>query len=67
MGKYSIVAKQIEDEIKNAKVFLTETHKDILANFDPNVIKMRKNRKIIITAGALDDLDKMSPQDEPQE
>ncbi len=67
MSNYSVVAKQIEQEINNAKVFLTETHKDILANFDTNVIKMRKKRKIIMTAGALDDLDKISPQDDSQE
>ena len=62
-----MVAKQIKEEIKNAKAFLTENHQGILANFDPNVIKLRKKRKIIMTAGALDDLDKMSSEDEPQE
>ncbi len=66
MGNYSMVTSQLELEVNSAKVFLTENHQDIQANFDPNVIKLRKKRKVIMTAGALDDLDKMSSEDEPQ-
>ncbi|MBL1276748.1 MAG: hypothetical protein COB30_011735 [Ectothiorhodospiraceae bacterium] len=67
MGSYSMVASQLEQEVNSAKIFLTENHQDIQANVDPNVIKLRKKRKIIMTAGALDDFDKMSREDEPQE
>jgi hypothetical protein len=67
MGNYSVVTHQLEQEIDSAKIFLTENHQDIQANFDPNVIKLRKKRTIIMTAGALDDLDKMRSEDEPQE
>ncbi len=64
-GSYSMVASQLEQEVNNANVFLTENHQDIQANFDPDVIKLRKKRKIIMAAGALDDLDKMNTEDEP--
>jgi len=67
MKNYSIVTRQLEQEVKKAKAFLTENHQDIQAGFDPNVIKLRKKRKIIMTAGVLDDLDKMSSEDDPQE
>jgi len=67
MDNYSKVAKQLEQEVNGAKVFLTNNHQDILANFNPNIVKLRKKRKIIMTAGALDELDKMSSKDEPPE
>jgi len=67
MGNYSMVTSQLKQEVNNVKGFITENHQDIQTNFDPNVIKFRKKRKIIMTAGALDDLDKMSSEDEPQE
>jgi hypothetical protein len=55
---FSMVTEQLEQEINSAKVFLAENHQDILANFDPSIVKFRKKRKIIMTAGALDDLNK---------
>lgn len=67
MGNYSTVTSQLEQEVNSAKDFLTENHQDIKANFDPNVIKLRKKKKVIMTAGVLYDLDKMSSEDEPQE
>lgn len=67
MANYSMVMSQLEQEINHAKVFLTENHQDIQVNFNPNVIKLRKKRKIIMTAGVLEDLDKMSSEDEPRE
>lgn len=67
MDNFSVVAEQLDLEINSAKAFLTENHQDILANFDPNIVKLRKKRKIIMTTGALDDLDRMSSEDEPPE
>jgi len=67
LDSYSTVASQLEQEINNAKAFLTKSHKDIQVNFDPDVIKWRKKKKVIMTAGALNDLKKMSSEDEPKE
>jgi len=44
--------KQLSTERDNAQAFLTENHTDILAHYNPDVI-------IIMTPGALDDLDKI--------
>jgi len=67
IGDYSMVTSRLKQEVNGAKDFLTENHQDIQANFDPKVIKFRKKRKIIMAAGVLDDLDKISAEDEPEE
>jgi hypothetical protein len=36
--------------------FLHEAHRDIMENFDPKVVKLRKKNKIIVADGALDAL-----------
>lgn len=56
LANYAIVEKQLEQEISDAKSFLDENYQDILENFDPNVVKFRKKRKVIMSTGALDDL-----------
>jgi hypothetical protein len=39
--------------------WLAENHQNIMKNFDPKVTKLRKKRKIIISARALEDLNKI--------
>jgi len=56
MDGYSIVTDLVKQEVKSARDFLTENHQEILTNFDPKVVKLRKKRKIIMSAGVLDDL-----------
>ncbi len=47
------LAKQ---EQKAAVKFLDKNYNDILDNYDPSVIRLRKKRKIILADGVLDDL-----------
>ena len=35
---------------------LHETHRDIIQNFDPTVIRLRKKRKVVVAPGAFDSL-----------
>ncbi len=67
MNDFSVLSVQLEQEINRAKSFLSENHQDIQINFDPNVIKLRKKRKIIMSNQALEDLDKISSEDDPAE
>ncbi|MEE2002124.1 hypothetical protein QWY20_11735 [Alkalimonas sp. MEB108] len=43
-------------ELAKAEQWLQQTHQDIMANFDPKVVRLRKKRKIVMAPGALDDL-----------
>ncbi|QYZ67770.1 MAG: hypothetical protein OI74_01120 [Gammaproteobacteria bacterium (ex Lamellibrachia satsuma)] len=40
--------------------FLDEAHADIMENFDPKVIKLRKKKKIIMASGVFDELGQIS-------
>ena len=64
---YSAVEIQLEQEITAVKSFLRENHQDIMTNFDPSVIKLRKKRKIIMTTGALEDMDWLSNESEDEQ
>ena len=46
----------IEQEYKEAVGFLEHAHQDIVANFDPKVVKLRKKMKVIIADAAAKDL-----------
>lgn len=45
--------------IQEAKIWLQQTHHKIINNFDPTVVKFKKKNKIILSFGALDDLDNL--------
>ena len=59
MADYSILEKQLNEEVEKAKIFLDKQYQDIMDNFDPNVIKLRKKMKVVMSSSALDDLEKM--------
>ena len=63
MTDYSTLAKDITQEIEQTRIWITDNHKDVMNNFDPNVVKLRKKRKIIMTPGALDDLSSMKDEE----
>ncbi|TXL12503.1 hypothetical protein BMR04_13165 [Methylococcaceae bacterium HT3] len=67
LADYAVVEKQLEHETSDAKYFLDENYQDILENFDPNVVKLHKKRKIIMSDTVLDDLAKLSRDDESTE
>jgi hypothetical protein len=57
--EFSAVEQQLEQEIDAAISWLAENHREIMKNFDPKVTKLRKKRKIIISAAAMGDLAKL--------
>ncbi len=65
MAEYSVVEKLLAEEIDRANNWLVENHQDIKNNFDPTVIKLRKKRKIIMSASALEDLGEIDTDDGP--
>ena len=67
MADISTIKKRLEQEITIAKSFLSENHQDIMNNFDPKVIKLRKKRKIIMSPEALNDLAKVAEEDKDPE
>ena len=56
MAESSALEILLAEEIDRSNNWLTENHQDIQDNFDPTVVKMRRKRKIILSATALDDL-----------
>jgi hypothetical protein len=64
---FSVMEDQLKEEIGAAISWLTDNHLEILKNFDPKIVKLRKKTKIIITPRALDDLAKIDIDDEPFE
>jgi len=67
IADYSIIEKQVDKMAKDVRVFLDKNYQDIMDNFDPKVVKLRKKRKIIMSANALDDIEKLMPSDEGTE
>jgi hypothetical protein len=59
MADYSILNKQLDQEIEKAKSFLDKNYQDIMDNYDPDVIKLRKKTKIVMSLGFLDDMNKL--------
>ncbi len=52
----SILDKEMEQEVEKSKGFLDEQYRDIMDNFNPKVIKLRKKMKIVMPPDVLDDL-----------
>ncbi len=55
-GDPAEVDRLIEQEKQLALDFLAGTYKDIMDNFDPTVVKLRRKRKIILANEKLKDL-----------
>lgn len=62
IADYSSAENQLIQEIDRAKTWLTQEHRDIVNNFDPNVVKLRKKRMIIMTPEALEDLNRIDDE-----
>ena len=65
MIDFSAVADRQVEELEKAKTWLAENHQDIMDNFDPDVIKLRKKRKVVLSAGVLNEMAKFNSGDEP--
>jgi len=55
-GNPAEVDRLVEQETRLALDFLARTYKDIMDNFDPTVVKLRRKRKIILANKKLKDL-----------
>lgn len=55
-GNYVDLAEMARLELTNAETWLKSTHQDILTNFDPDVVKLRRKKKIVVAPGAFDGL-----------
>jgi hypothetical protein len=55
-GDNRALATQLDHERPAALAFIEESHRDIMGNFDPTVVKLRKKRKIVLADGKLKDL-----------
>jgi len=55
---FLVVEKLEEREAIKVKLFLQENCRDIMENFDPKVVKLKKKMKIVMTPEALYDLSK---------
>ena len=53
-----------EREGATLKQFLLDAHTDIIQNFDPKVVKLKKKMKIIMSPSALDSLNDLSDDGE---
>ena len=64
MAESTVVESLLAEEIDRLNSWLTENHQDIHDNFDPTVAKLRRKRKIIMSATALDDLIEIGGDDD---
>ena len=53
---FSVVTGMEKQELEQADKWLRETHRNIMENFDPDVIRLRKKRKVVVAPGAFDGL-----------
>jgi len=51
---FSGVECHVTEVWKQTEDWLHETHRDIIQNFDPTVIRLRKTRKVVVAPGAFD-------------
>lgn len=55
-ANYAGIAGMEQQELVQAESWLKQAHEDIMENFDPDVIRLRKKRKIIVAPGVFDGL-----------
>ncbi len=56
MAEFINVTERVEREAARAETYLQEAHEDIMKNFDPKVVKLKKKMKVVVAPGALDGL-----------
>ena len=55
IADFSFVTQEVKKETDLLKSYLTKNYQDIMENFDPKVVKLKKKRKIIMAPGVFDD------------
>ncbi len=66
-GDSSNITQLEAQELAKATQWLQQTHQDIINNFDPKVVKLRKKYKVVMAPEALDDLLKAGEGDDDDE
>jgi len=54
IADFTNVTEKAEQEVARAEMYLQETHEDIMKNFDPKVVKLKKRMKVVVAPGAFD-------------
>ncbi len=67
IAEFTNVTERAKQEVARTEAYLQEAHEDIMKNFDPKVVKLRKKMKIVVAPGALDGLIGKGLEDEPTE
>lgn len=55
---------ELNKTIQAAEAWLQSNYEDIMTNFDPSVVKFKKRNKIILSADALEDLQRLEDDHE---
>lgn len=55
-GDFSVVAKLEKRELVSAEKWLRNEYKDIMKNFDPKVVRLKRKMKVVVMPGAFDGL-----------
>ncbi len=53
---FTNIAKRAKQEAARAEIYLQEQHEDIMKNFDPKVVKLKKKIQVVVAPGAFDGL-----------
>ena len=56
IAEFTNVTERAEREVVRAEAYLQEAHEDIMKNFDPKVVKLKKKMKVVVAPGAFDGL-----------
>jgi len=56
MAEFVAVTDRAEQEVARAEAYLQEEHEDIMKNFDPKVVKLKKKMQVVVAPGAFDGL-----------
>lgn len=63
LGKSSDITELEVQELVKAEQWLQQTYQDIMQNFDPKVVKLKKKYKVVMAPAALDGLLKVGEQE----
>ncbi len=56
IADFTNVTERAEQEVAKAENYLQEAYEDIMKNFDPKVVKLKKKMKVVVAPGAFDGL-----------
>jgi len=65
IAEFATATERAEREVARAETYLQEVHEDIMKNFDPKVVKLKKKMKVVVAPGAFDGLIGEDSEDEP--